>query len=141
MKFDLYFSLGPELVAAAINQGYRLIDTAEFYHNEEGVGSGWKQSGKKREDVFIVSKWWPSAEGAKGAIKTLDRCLKGFFLIKICFFSVYVFLLVCNRIMSIYIFFMHHKVVIVRRLIVHYSMRRNKERLGRLISKKIYLSL
>jgi diketogulonate reductase-like aldo/keto reductase len=67
--------VGPELVAAAIEQGYRLIDTAEFYHNEEGVGLGLKQTGKKREDVFIVSKWWPSAEGAKGAIKTLDRCL------------------------------------------------------------------
>jgi len=73
------FFLGPELVATAINQGYQLIDTAEFYYNEEGVGSGVKQSGKKREDIFIVSKWWPSNEGARGALKTLDRCLKGFF--------------------------------------------------------------
>ncbi len=73
------YSLGPDLVATAINHGYRLIDTAEFYYNEEGVGSGVKQSGKKREDIFIVSKWWPSAEGAKGALNTLDRCLKGFF--------------------------------------------------------------
>lgn len=63
-------------MAAAIEQGYRLIDTAELYNNEEGVGLGLKQTGKKREDVFIVSKWWPSAEGAKGAIKSLDRCLK-----------------------------------------------------------------
>lgn len=55
-----------------------MIDTAEFYYNEEGVGSGVKQSGKNREDIFIVSKWWPSNEGAKGALKTLDRCLKGF---------------------------------------------------------------
>jgi diketogulonate reductase-like aldo/keto reductase len=75
---DIKYFLGPDLVATAINQGYRLIDTAELYHNEEDVGSGLKQSGKKREDVFVVSKWWPSAEGGKGAIKSLDRCLKRF---------------------------------------------------------------
>ncbi len=79
-------SLGPDLVATAINQGYRLIDTAEFYYNEEGVGSGVKQSEKNREDIFIVSKWWPSSEGAKGALKTLDRCLKRFFF-RMFFFS------------------------------------------------------
>jgi len=54
-----------------------LIDTAEFYNNEAGVGSGLKKSGKKREDIFIVSKWWPSNEGAKGALRTLDTCLQG----------------------------------------------------------------
>ncbi|CAF1104457.1 unnamed protein product [Rotaria sp. Silwood1] len=65
-----------DLVAEAIHQGYRLIDTAEFYANEDGVGNGIKQSGKKREDIFVVSKWWPSSAGAKGALKTLDHCLK-----------------------------------------------------------------
>ncbi|CAF1127874.1 unnamed protein product [Rotaria sordida] len=64
-----------DVVAAAINQGYRLIDTAELYGNEHGVGNGIKQSGKKREDIFVVSKWWPSSEGAKGALQTLDHCL------------------------------------------------------------------
>jgi methylglyoxal/glyoxal reductase len=67
--------IGPELVAAAIKQGYRLIDTAEFYDNEQGVGHGLKQSGRKREEIFVVSKWWPSSTGAKGALATLDRCL------------------------------------------------------------------
>jgi diketogulonate reductase-like aldo/keto reductase len=66
-------------VGTAIDQGYRLIDTAELYNNEEGVGSGIKQSGKNREDIFVVSKWWPSSEGAKGALKALDKCLKRFF--------------------------------------------------------------
>lgn len=75
----MQFSLGPSLVAAAINQGYRLIDTAEFYHNEDGVGRALKLSGQKREDIFVVSKWWPSAEGAKGALKSLDRCLNRFY--------------------------------------------------------------
>lgn len=75
----IYIFIGPDLVATAIKQGYRLIDTAEFYHNEDGVGGGVKQSGKQRQDIFIVSKWFPSAEGAKGALRSLDRCLKGFF--------------------------------------------------------------
>ena len=114
-----------------------MIDTAEFYHNEDGVGNALKLSGKKREDVFVVSKWWPSAEGAPGAIKTLDRCLKGFLFIK--FEMMFISndsLLVYNRVTLIYIFFMHHKVVIVLKLIVHYLMQRNRERLGKLITKK-----
>ena len=68
--------LGVELIASAINHGYRLIDTAEFYENEDAVGQALKVSGKNREDIFIVSKWWPVPEGAKSALKTLDRCLK-----------------------------------------------------------------
>ena len=71
-------NVGADLVAAAINHGYRLIDTAEFYHNEQGVGLGLKQSGKKREEMFVVSKWWPSREGAAGALKSLHRCLNRF---------------------------------------------------------------
>ena len=67
--------VGADLVAAAINHGYRLIDTAEFYHNEEGVGLGLQKSGTKREEMFVVSKWWPSREGASGALKSLNHCL------------------------------------------------------------------
>ncbi|CAF1588677.1 unnamed protein product [Rotaria sordida] len=40
------------------------------------VGIGIQQSGKKREDVFIISKWWPTSEGANGARRSLDHCLK-----------------------------------------------------------------
>ena len=131
-KIRISYYLGPDLVAAAINQGYRMIDTAEFYHNEEGVGSGLKQSGKKRDDVFIVSKWLPSAEGAKGALNALDHCLKRFFFpIKFYLFFLMSFLIVFNPIMLIYIFFMHHKEVIVLKHIVHYLRQKNKERLGK----------
>ncbi len=70
--------VGSDLIAAALQQGYSLIDTAEFYKNEHSVGVGIKQSGKKREEVFVVSKWWPTSEGAKGAIQSLDTCLKKF---------------------------------------------------------------
>ncbi|MDR7238718.1 aldo/keto reductase [Neobacillus drentensis] len=52
---------GPELVNAvktAIQHGYRSIDTAAIYENEEGVGQGIKESGILREDLFITSKVW-----------------------------------------------------------------------------------
>lgn len=51
-----------EMVQAGIVQGYRLIDTATIYENEEGTGRGIKaglaQSGLKREDIFVTSKLW-----------------------------------------------------------------------------------
>jgi diketogulonate reductase-like aldo/keto reductase len=68
--------IGSNMIATALRQGYLLIDTAEFYNNEHSVGLAIKQSNKKREEVFVISKWWPTSEGAKGAIKSLDQCLK-----------------------------------------------------------------
>jgi 2,5-diketo-D-gluconate reductase A len=44
------------MVAAAIETGYRLIDTAELYHNEGGVGRGIRASGVDRSDVFVTTK-------------------------------------------------------------------------------------
>ncbi len=70
--------VGSDLIATALQQGYLLIDTAEFYNNEHSVGMAIKQSNKKREEVFVISKWWPTNEGAKGALKSLDQCLKKF---------------------------------------------------------------
>lgn len=43
----------------AIDAGYKLADTATFYHNEESVGKAWKDSGIHREDFFITTKLWP----------------------------------------------------------------------------------
>lgn len=57
-------------VAAALQMGYRLIDTAENYQNETGVGAGIRNSGVKREDIFVTTKFnrqWHSIEGAKQA--------------------------------------------------------------------------
>lgn len=42
----------------AFQAGYRLVDTAEVYGNEEAVSSALTKSGLKREDVFITSKIW-----------------------------------------------------------------------------------
>ena len=54
------FMLGREAcknaVAAAIQSGYRMIDTAEAYGNEKAVGEGIKQSGMDRRELFLVTK-------------------------------------------------------------------------------------
>lgn len=47
-------------VAAALELGYQLIDTATRYENEKEVGQAVRDSGKKREDIFVVSKLWPT---------------------------------------------------------------------------------
>lgn len=57
-------------VKAALDMGYRLIDTAENYENERGVGEGIRNSSVKREDVFVTTKFnrkWHSVEGAREA--------------------------------------------------------------------------
>jgi 2,5-diketo-D-gluconate reductase A len=57
-------------VAEALNTGYRLIDTAENYANECGVGAGIRQSGVKRSDIFVTTKFnrqWHSVDGVRRA--------------------------------------------------------------------------
>lgn len=59
-------------VQAALETGYRLIDTAENYHNEAGVGQGLRNSGVKRAQVFITTKFnkrWHSIDGARQAFQ------------------------------------------------------------------------
>lgn len=63
-------------VTDALNVGYRMIDTAQAYHNEEGVGKAVKKSGLKREEVFIVSKVWISNYGEKQAKASIEESLR-----------------------------------------------------------------
>ena len=49
-------------VSDALEVGYRLIDTAQAYANEEGVGNAIAKSGIKRKDIFLVTKVWISNE-------------------------------------------------------------------------------
>ncbi|HEY9550975.1 MAG TPA: aldo/keto reductase, partial [Prevotella sp.] len=44
----------------ALKVGYRLIDTAQAYANEEGVGKAWRKSGIGRDELFLVTKVWIS---------------------------------------------------------------------------------
>ena len=62
-------------VSDAIETGYRLIDTAQAYGNEEGVGNAVKKSGIKREDFFIVTKVWVSNAGYENAKKSIETSL------------------------------------------------------------------
>ena len=63
-------------VSDALSVGYRLIDTAQAYHNEEGVGNAWRKSGIKREDLFLVTKVWISNAGEEKAAKSIDESLR-----------------------------------------------------------------
>ena len=66
-----------QAVKEAIETGYRHIDTAAVYGNEEAVGKGIKDSGIKREDLFVTSKLWNTNRGyeqtKKAFQETLDR--------------------------------------------------------------------
>ena len=63
-------------VSDALSVGYRLIDTAQAYQNEEGVGNAWRKSGLKREELFIVTKAWISNAGEEKAAKSIDESLR-----------------------------------------------------------------
>lgn len=63
-------------VADAIQTGYRHIDTAASYQNEEAVGKGIQRSGVAREDLFITTKLWIQSQGYEGALRAFERSLK-----------------------------------------------------------------
>ena len=63
-------------VKMAIEAGYRHIDTAQAYGNEEGVGKGIKESGIKREDIFITTKVKAEIKSYKRAKNSIDSSLK-----------------------------------------------------------------
>ncbi len=63
-------------VSDALSVGYRLIDTAQAYQNEEGVGNAWRKSGLKREDLFLVTKVWIANAGEEKAAKSIDESLR-----------------------------------------------------------------
>lgn len=63
-------------VADAIETGYRLIDTAQSYRNEEAVGKAIKKSSVSREDLFITTKVWIQADGYKGTKKAFESSLR-----------------------------------------------------------------
>lgn len=58
-------------VADALSIGYRLIDTAQAYFNEEGVGAAIEKSGIPRKDIFLVTKVWVSNAGEEKAYQSI----------------------------------------------------------------------
>ena len=79
LGFGVY-QIAPEqteaAVVGALQNGYRLIDTAAAYMNEEAVGRAVKQSGVPRDDVFITTKLWVQDAGEAAAAKAIDTSLQ-----------------------------------------------------------------
>jgi diketogulonate reductase-like aldo/keto reductase len=63
-------------VLAALNAGYRMIDTASVYGNEAGVGRAIKKSGIDRSEIFITTKLWNSDQGYHKTLAAFDESLR-----------------------------------------------------------------
>lgn len=63
-------------VSDAISVGYRSIDTAQAYYNEEGVGHAIQKCGVPREELFITTKVWITNAGEKKAKASIDESLR-----------------------------------------------------------------
>ena len=63
-------------VKAALEAGYRLIDTAKFYGNEADVGAAVRESGLPRDDVFITTKLWNDDHGYETALAAFEASRK-----------------------------------------------------------------
>ena len=59
-------------VSAALESGYRLIDTAKLYGNERDVGAAVRESGIPRDDIFVTTKLWNSDQGFESALRAFD---------------------------------------------------------------------
>jgi 2,5-diketo-D-gluconate reductase A len=64
-----------EVVSAALDAGYRHIDTAKLYRNEEGVGEAVRKSGLDRDRVFVTSKVWNDDQGYDATLRAFDASL------------------------------------------------------------------
>src|SRR5512147_328374 len=65
-----------QAVKAALETGYRLVDTASMYRNEEDVGRAIKDSAVPREEVFVTTKLWNDDHGYDSALRAFDTSLK-----------------------------------------------------------------
>lgn len=74
------FRLAPpqarHMVSEALGMGYRHIDTAQMYGNEEAVGQGLRDAGVAREDVFLTTKVWPDRFRAGDLERSADESLQ-----------------------------------------------------------------
>ncbi len=73
------FQVSPEecerCVLNAISVGYRLIDTAQAYYNEEGVGNAIAKCGVSRDELFLTTKVWITNAGEEKATRSIDESL------------------------------------------------------------------
>ncbi|MCM3573468.1 aldo/keto reductase [Mesobacillus subterraneus] len=64
-----------ESVKAALKNGYKSIDTAAVYRNEEGVGQAIKEAGVPREELFITTKVWNSDQGYESTLQAFETSM------------------------------------------------------------------
>ncbi len=64
---------GEDVITDALDAGYRYIDTAAFYHNEEAIGAALKKSGIERKDIFLCSKVWPGDLGREKTLRSFEE--------------------------------------------------------------------
>jgi 2,5-diketo-D-gluconate reductase A len=80
LGFGVYQITDPEecerSVYEAISTGYRLLDTAAAYRNEEAVGRAIKRSGVAREELFVTTKLWIQDAGYESTKKAFERSLE-----------------------------------------------------------------
>lgn len=62
-------------VKTALESGYRAIDTAALYENEEGVGKAIKESGIPRKEIFVTTKVWNTDHGYENTLKAFERSI------------------------------------------------------------------
>ncbi len=74
--FTLTGETATRLVAGAIEAGYRHIDTAAMYDNEEAVGAGLREGGTPRDELFVTTKVWPSDIADGDLQRSLEASLK-----------------------------------------------------------------
>jgi len=74
--WDLRGRVCTDMVEKALDLGYRHIDTAEMYDNEQAVGEGLRAAGVSREDVFLTTKIWPSHFAAADFPRAARDCVK-----------------------------------------------------------------
>mgnify|MGYP001157856045 CR=1 FL=1 len=65
-----------DVVKTALETGYRHIDTAAVYQNEDGVGEGMARSGLSREDIFLTTKVWNEDQGFDSTLRAMEASLK-----------------------------------------------------------------
>lgn len=65
-----------QAVLDALSVGYRMIDTAQAYYNEEAVGAGLEESGLKREDIFVTTKVWINNYGYQATKDSIETSLE-----------------------------------------------------------------
>ena len=70
------WQIAPAEVSEALKAGYRSIDTAQAYYNEEGVGEAISKSGISRKELFLTTKVWISNAGEEKAARSIDESLR-----------------------------------------------------------------